>query len=279
MKHLAGLLHLLKQQERSSLTDLSSFCVEYFLFHFVLARTVFCIKDLESVLINTSACQEAGDDLLYSTDGLQTTYPESSFQVQGLDSKSSLNRALQVTGVLSSWMIKSALDAVNTYSGLSNSLLLLINRITDLKTPSSKTDLAELGREVSILRTALESLDQRVPRDLDPITSSQVSISAEVYRLASLLFLHQKISLICGRVPFRTNALRPQFSDSEIYDLVCHVLEHLEKNPNLTKTASIPLWPLFIVGCSVDDEFLRTRVLKIFHRTETLKRFGVSTWT
>ncbi|KFX97636.1 hypothetical protein V490_02686 [Pseudogymnoascus sp. VKM F-3557] len=191
-----------------------------------------------------------------------------------MDSKSSLSCTSQLTGILSSWMTKNALDEVDTYSGLSNSLLLLINRIADLETPSSKADFGELCHEVSILRTALESLNQRIPQDLDPITSSQVSISAEVYRLASLLFLHQKISLTCGRVPFRTNALQAPFSDSEIYDLVCHVLEDLENNPNLTERASIPLWPLFIAGCSADDEFLRIKVLKIFRRTETLQRFG-----
>ena len=39
-------------------------------------------------------------------------------------------------------------------------------------------------------------------------------------------------------------------------------------------TAALPLWSLFLAGCSVDNEEQRIAALQIFEATEERKRFG-----
>ena len=182
---------------------------------------------------------------------------------------------IQLTNVLSAWMSEDTQDEIDTYTGLGTTLLLIINRISDLQMPYKNKQILLHQKEVKILKATLQGLHQKVSPDIGKSHASQIFTSAEVYRLASLIFLHQKVAMIRSRVGRRISCDN-LFSETEVLDLVNQIIVHFMSTPELTKTASIPLWPLFIAGCSAGDDNLRVQVLEVFDRAESRHRFGVS---
>lgn len=230
------------------------------------------MPDIETTLFNMVR-HGAGENYTNSINNLESTVAGT---VLHPDWKSDQKKNTQLTAILSLWMSYDALDEVDTYTGLSSHLLLLINRIAELSSPhNNKEQICMHRRQVNLMKAILQTLRQQLPQDLDYIMVLQVSACAEVYRLASLLFLHHKVSLVRARLNFRTT-LSPLFSDAEIFELVNQILDHFHKTPALTRTAAIPLWPLFIAGCSTgNNDDLRVKVLETFDNTESTGRFGV----
>ncbi|KAF2163444.1 hypothetical protein M409DRAFT_26057 [Zasmidium cellare ATCC 36951] len=178
-----------------------------------------------------------------------------------------------MTLTLLQWMGPTDHFQINTYTGLTSGLLLLINQITDLEYPSNSKLVADHHRIAADIKTSLEGLRQDVPPNLLFSTTVQLSASAEAYRLACLLYLHHKVASIRARIAVRTTSLSPLFSQSEVLHLTSQILSLLEDNPGLTRTVANRLWPIFMAGSSANDDFLRLRVLNLFEQIEKDRRF------
>ena len=274
MSHLTGLIHLLACREGT--VSLPPFLADYFLFHFIVARTVLNLESIEKAIKSYSPQSTCRTSRSSTSKLLQEEVSDCSSPTADIKQLLSSEHASEMTIILLQRMRSVDLHEINAYSGLSGGLLLLINQITDLEYPSDGQKIADHNREAFVTKIVLENFDQYAPRDLLPATRFQISASAEIYRLGCLLYLHQKFTSIRAHTAVRMTSLIPLFSETQVLDLACRILTHLEDNPSLTKTVANRLWPLFMAGCSANDEFLRVRVLGLFKRVESDKRFWVS---
>lgn len=275
MKHLSGLMHLLILKGSSARAVLPSFFTQYFSFHYILARTVLCMQSMDSAILEASQTLETcaqKNDLEHN--GLhRESLPDTE---SPNDPRSTLDiENSAITIALSRWMDDANRNEINTYKGLSDSLLLLINQITDLQIPTSRQDICNHYKNTSMLKKSITQLPQQPPANVEPETRWRLCASAKVYQYACLLYLYQKVASIRASIPVRTMTLNPLFSDMEVQTLVDDILELCETNNALLTTAAVPLWPLFIAGCSTVDELARVRTLSLLKQTENLKRFGV----
>lgn len=269
-------MHLLVPCKCSLSSAFSSFFVDYFLFHLVIARTVSTLEDVSSTFQSQMQQHTPEIEADCHTNSIGTENPRPPAPLSSLEELLLPSSPSKMTTVLFSWIEERDLYEINTYKGLSDGLLLLINQIADLGFPANKAEIPKHHQDAVALRDSLERLQQRPPPHLEPFTIHQVSATAEIYRLASLLYLHHKVALIRSRITTRTSALTPLYSEPEVCSLLDRLLETFEATPDLTMLAAIPLWPLFIAGCSAEEEDSRVRVLGIFACAESYARFGVS---
>lgn len=288
--HLKGIHTLINQYQdafiRSSRTsDVSRFFSRYFSFHLVLARTAFRVED-DIAFTNTA----------------------SSVNMESASTQACLPIS-KLTDFLSLAMPLEDLDQIDSYMGLSNSLLLLINEVADLawKYHSKKSIEAEMPfvrEQVQRLRSSLETLQQTPPpladngqsdgpypiaytTDADGLlarTVAEFQAIAEANRLGALLLLHEVCASRFQRPDLFRTATTPEIVSNEYSSAptdykTCYVrgiLDPMIQNINrISRTAALPLWPLFIAGCCVTTEEDQITVMKIFEETEKLKRYGV----
>jgi regulator of replication initiation timing len=187
------------------------------------------------------------------------------------------------------------MDIIDTYSNISNRLLLLINEITELKTraESGLTSSHSTGLEADNLQESVErihqsllNLQQIVP-DFIQVTSPEwvenMQRSAEAARLAALILLHESLrpSLFSNRSPLPHPAFSTA-SDSVLDDndkgvYIKAILDLVRDIMNYGPLpVSWPLWSLFIAGCCAADEVDRITVLRLFETALKKSNFGVS---
>lgn len=289
--HLKGIQTLVNQYQdffiKSSRTsDVSRFFSRYFSFHLVLARTAFRVEDDITFAKTTSSVNTESPS--------RQEYPSIS----------------KLTDFLSLAMPLEDLDQIDSYMGFSNSLLLLINEVADLawkyhSKESVEADLSFVREQVRRLRTSLETLQQTPPplanngrvdgasfyvfaTEADGLlerTVAEFQAIAEANRIGALLLLHevcasrfQRPDLFRATSTTETESADGYESASTDYKprYVRDILDPMIRNINqISRTAALPLWPLFIAGCCVTTEEDQITVIKIFEETEKLKRYGV----
>ncbi|KAK4501121.1 hypothetical protein PRZ48_006927 [Zasmidium cellare] len=164
VNHLTGLMHLLARREKA--VPLPPFLVDWFLFHFVVDRTVLDIAHLERAM-KTYTEQHTNTDASTSPyDVAQDDDKDHSALETNLDSFMSSGHLSEMTVTLLQWMGSVNLHQINTYTGLSGCLLLLINQITDLECPSNSREATVHHRIAAGIKTLLEQLHQDVPPNL-----------------------------------------------------------------------------------------------------------------
>ncbi|EEA22308.1 hypothetical protein PMAA_060870 [Talaromyces marneffei ATCC 18224] len=293
--HLKGIHTLINQYQdvfikNSRTSDVSRFFSRYFSFHLVLARTTFRVED-DITFTKTTSSKNTGNT--EKTDAIMQYYPSIS----------------KLTDFLSLAMPLEDLDQIDSYMGFSNSLLLLINEVADLawkyhSKESVETDLPFVREQVWRLRASLETLQQTPPPlanngrvngasfypfttgedELLERTVAEFQAIAEANRIGALLLLHE----VCASRFQRPDLFRiPMSTETESADgyhsastdyktrYVREILDPMIQNINhISRTAALPLWPLFIAGCCVTTEEDQITVIKIFEQTEKLKRYG-----
>ncbi|KAK2807484.1 hypothetical protein FQN51_003311 [Onygenales sp. PD_10] len=305
--HLNGLWHLLSRCRQSSPSFLSThseqldrFFHRYFAFHIVLARTAFRIDDdiqfnnwegpAYSNSLTTLANQTPSSHCDLSCES-PTSHQDTNIPQASLIFSKSTNLLLTHTPL-------DTLNQIDPYMGFSNSLLLLINEIAELACqnpqPSTPTEpeidsLRLLQSRVYLLRRDLENLRQTPPPSVDTgehnSTTDQRFVSeliatAETYRYAALLLLHEiyaPVSRPAGEpASYRPNTGRlPNLPAADREKFVREILRLIvEELSGTIGNATMPLWPLFLAGCCAMGDEERITVLKIFGKSESLKRFG-----
>ena len=170
----------------------------YFVYHLVIAKTVFPVEAL--MASNESSYDTSAHSSWTSTENL----------------------SLAVS--------PDTMDVIDTYSGISNRLLLLINEITELKrhTALSSAGPRGAGREEEVIllknvrriHQSLCSLQQTVPGFIEvtaPEWVDDIRKTAEATRLAALILLHESLrpSLFVND----TTSARKHFSS--VHDSIC----------------------------------------------------------
>jgi len=184
------------------------------------------------------------------------------------------------------------MDEIDPYMGFSNRLLLLINEITDLVLVGNTADNNTLfTNKARHLKSSLDNLQQRLPAfpamaaaspsdsDSNPATQRDLAsrkramaATAETYRHGAIVLLHhilsqpQPAASISSHVIIHAKELH-----AAIHSILHTISTHLD---DMIHTAALPLWPLFLAGCCVDDEEQRMTALRVFETTEQRKRFG-----
>ena len=113
------------------------------------------------------------------------------------------------------------------------------------------------------LEQRLHSLPQfLVPHGVMSHVSREDAIvkTAELYRLASLVYLHKA-------------ARRRPKSCPEVRTLVKSAMEIL-----LDLTVCAAPWPMFIVACEIEDDLQRTLILEVLDTSEKVRKAGNLTW-
>ncbi|RAO73610.1 uncharacterized protein BHQ10_009622 [Talaromyces amestolkiae] len=287
--HLKGIHTLINQYQdvfikSSRNSDVNRFFSRYFSFHLVLARTAFRVED----------------DITFMRTASSTNTESTSSQDSPSISK--------LTDFLSLAMPLEDLDQIDSYMGFSNSLLLLINEVADLawryhSKESVEADLPFVREHVRRLRSSLETLQQTPPplaengrlgdmpfyafaTEEDGLlerTVAEFQAIAEANRIGALLLLHEVCASRFQRPDLFKTATATEIESSESGSAsteyktryVRGILDPMIQNINrISRTAALPLWPLFIAGCCVTTEEDQITVMKIFEETEKLKRYG-----
>lgn len=163
-------------------------------------------------------------------------------------------------------------DRIDPYMGFSQSLLLLINQVTELAWMKEDDQNEISPSTVYQLKRNLEEIQQRLPTgQIDPTT--ECAAIAEANRLGALLLLHET----CSSKPVSASKSGlPAFNPEEKSRFVGQILNLiLEKKANMMRTAVLPLWPLFLAGCCAREDEERVTVLRLFEELNGIRRFGV----
>ncbi|KIX04189.1 uncharacterized protein Z518_07743 [Rhinocladiella mackenziei CBS 650.93] len=268
VKHLDGFRRLIHRRQRlaggNSLrrNDLESFFIQYFAFHLVLAKTAFRVE-------------ESGLDSAHVSPKLSTKTLASA---ETGEVSMALNSFTSSTSFLSLHMDLDSLHDIDPYMGFSNSLLLLINEVADLASTSSSPDSQDNFATATVLRlkASLDELQQCLPEsamlNMSLVTRRPAFTStAETYRLGALLLLHEVLmNSYSGSLAYN-QVFQPADKHQYTHSIIQLIDENLEC---MISTAVLPLWPLFLAGCCVDNEEERMTALRLFELIEHRKRFG-----
>ncbi|KAL3474346.1 fungal-specific transcription factor domain-containing protein [Aspergillus californicus] len=166
-------------------------------------------------------------------------------------------------------------DVIDTYMGLSHSLLLLINRVAEMAWSDSGSRSMASWKDIQQVKEQLEVLRQIPPME-KPIDTECVAIAtaiAEANRLGALLLLHEiRSSRYPG--PSRERKMEGTDTDGKTRCVKQILSLMLEKRASIMRTAVLPLWPLFLAGCCVSEEADRVTVMRLFEEVEGIRRFG-----
>ncbi|KAK3074465.1 hypothetical protein LTR53_003073 [Teratosphaeriaceae sp. CCFEE 6253] len=137
--------------------------------------------------------------------------------------------------------------------GCAGTLFPLIGRVANLvrKVCRSQTNSPAVISQANDLKTALETWDPPafIERPEDPTTDVQHTLqTAEAYRWATLLHLHQSI---------------PELPSEPSAELAQRVLQYLATVPLASRTVIVQIYPLMVAGCeaatSEDRQWVRDR--------------------
>lgn len=203
-------------------------------------------------------------------------------------------------------MDEETLDHIDPYSGLSNSLLLLINDTSDLErevqsliqdshlSADMKEEAAtQLMAKAQRLVLSLSHLKQSVSPGIeasDPRVAEDLRSTAEAGRLAALTLLHETMhnswtQAQSGSTGQSSNILSRQARGAEQVAKVEERKAYIEKildlvGDLLTRSTKLnvswPLWALFIAGSSLDDDQNRLVVIRLFKLAMEKSTLGVS---
>lgn len=163
-------------------------------------------------------------------------------------------------------------DTIDPYMGFSQSLLLLINQVTELAWIKDDDQNDISLSTVHRLKRNLEDIQQRPPTgQIDPTT--ECAAIAEANRLGALLLLHE----ICSpKATSPSKTCLPSLNSEDKGHYVKQILNLiLQKKANMMRTAVLPLWPLFLAGCCAREDEERVTVLRLFEELDGIRRFGV----
>ncbi|VUC24978.1 unnamed protein product [Clonostachys rosea] len=292
--HLMGISLLLDACPEDASDDpyamkLIQFCRQYFVYHTVMAKATFSI---DGFIPNSRSALSKYLGQTSIADTSQISTPEEHFSrlvldPVGTEQKTQKGPAHMGPGLLS---IGVHPDQIELHQGFSNTLLFLINSISDLvdvKKPSEGgTSNSETIRQ---LNTALENLVQVPPNEADhnPIIEDEkegtdkrpdpgisstrkletIRATAEANRLAALIFLDDTCSLHFPDIVPACRRHRYEYIQ-EIFSLVEVVCG------SQPVTAALPIWPMFIAGCSITNEDDRVKFLSILERFQWERLFG-----
>lgn len=252
-----------------------------------MTKTTFLVEEVLPSKVSTSA---SNIKHLQSQD---TSYTKKS---SCLDDS---HRSWTSTENLALTMCPDTLDVIDTYSGLSNSLLLLISEITDVKqemlcVSRKALSVRRAGETVLLVKAkrikdSLLNLQQFVPASVastDPRFGANLKRTAEAYRLAALILLHESLSVpasISTAVPTpRDNLPASVPRDSAVLDIndkTAYIQSVLTLvGEVLTQGApncSWPLWPLFIASCCAESEADKIVALNLFEMAQQKMKIGV----
>ncbi|KAL2866073.1 Zn(II)2Cys6 transcription factor [Aspergillus lucknowensis] len=159
-------------------------------------------------------------------------------------------------------------DTIDTYMGLSPSLLLLINQVAELAWSDNDSG---IGARASQLERQLEGLRQIPPPENDIHGDTECVAIAEANRLGALLLLHEVMD---SRKTIERNdsSTADKEGKNRCVGRILNLI--LEKKANMMRTAVLPLWPLFLAGCCAPSDTERVTVLQLFGEVDGIKRFG-----
>lgn len=304
--HLAGMSGLLdactQRRSRSACDDeLIRFCRQYLVYHLVMAKATF---NVDRVLRGTKemAPKFLADISTCRNDDLGLVKPSESSSTSGNFHKLHPNvpRELesgfddQAQRLLQSDSFNQ-LDYIEAHQGFSNSLLILIDSISDLPdhASGSKSHMSAIQIEVQKIENALDTLVQRPPDSLlanasvygfvnfteldDAVHDNaavdrrlqMVTATAEAHRLGALLFLDEICATHFPNVDLRCRQSR-KISIERVFTLASTIYS------TGFITAAFPLWPIFVAGCMVTTDEERVTVLEIFDNYQCRIQFGVS---
>ena len=259
----------------------------YFTCHLVMAKTTFLVEVVMPSTISTS------------TLAAEHVESQEAFRTNKSASVNDLHQSWTSTKNLALVMCPDTMNNVDMYSGLSNSLLLLINEITDPKaemlyssrmsTSFSRVKAEVLLSKATQMKETLLSLQQVVHGSVtasDPDFGVNHKRTAEAYRLAALILLHESVSVL----PSSRAIGRPSKANSQAYpSLGSAVLDVDVKiayirlvltlvGEVLTQDApncSWPLWPLFIASCDAKIEADKITALNLFEKAQQKIKLGL----
>ncbi|KAL2845261.1 fungal-specific transcription factor domain-containing protein [Aspergillus pseudoustus] len=228
--HLNGYQDLLRTRQsrppRSVHSEqLGSFFNRYFAFHHVLAKTAFRLEQPSS--------------------SSSSTFP-----------------LPMVLGSMKSPLADGP-DVIDTYMGLSPSLLMLINQVAEMAWSSTETTTTEI---IHRLETELEKLHQVPPLGNGIDDETECVAIAEANRLGALLLLHEVSA------SSRTATTLCLEEKNRCVERILNLI--LDKRANMMRTAVLPLWPLFLAGCCAPTDAERVVVMQLFDELEGIRRFG-----
>jgi hypothetical protein len=180
----------------------------------------------------------------------------------------------------------TASDYIECGQGFSNSLLLIINEICDLSNGPEYREIDHVASTVQRIHSSLNSLIQLAPDNRYDAHRQQTTnenfqgkrninsrleviiATAEANRLAALLLLDDTCALRFPEVKSPGRASRKDYIENIIstVEMIC------DKEP---VTAALPIWPVFVAGCSIVSEEGRLRVLSILEKFQDPQVFGV----
>jgi hypothetical protein len=161
-------------------------------------------------------------------------------------------------------------DVIDTYMGLSPSLLLLINQVAEIAWSDHSTTKSD---HIVHLERQLESLHQIPPLGSDIIDETECSAIAEANRLGALLLLHEVASSVAASSTTKAMTILGHEEKNCCVERILALI--LEKRANMMRTAVLPLWPLFLAGCCAPSDVERIVVMQLFQELEGIRRFGV----
>ncbi|KAL3451729.1 fungal-specific transcription factor domain-containing protein [Aspergillus insuetus] len=162
-------------------------------------------------------------------------------------------------------------DVIDTYMGLSPSLLLLINQVAEIAW-SDPAHLATSNEDILRLERQLENLHQIPPIGNDLIDESECVAIAEANRLGALLLLHEVASSMATSGNGSGSPTLGLEGKNRCVERILALI--LEKRANMMRTAVLPLWPLFLAGCCAPSDAERIVVMQLFQELEGIRRFG-----
>ncbi|KAI9846611.1 MAG: hypothetical protein M1837_003852 [Sclerophora amabilis] len=304
VNHLKGFRSLMHRRQQCSnppsihSENLSRFFTRYFAYHFVMAKTAFRVEDMVHTPLPISPSPSTLSDTSSEAFYLPKASPSGrlglpqSTNVQSMRDSNGSPDFGSSTDFLSLSMSIDSLDEIDPYKGFSNALLLLINDVADLaqqpltSNPAGEEEAILLQARVDRLRTSLGSLKQFPPSQggkggkngaavQTTIPRHVLITTAEAYRLATLVFLHETCSPSSSSAIATDSHPLPSLDQGEKTACLKKILSLLDKDQeDMNRTATFPLWPLFIAGCCTKDEGDRNVVLRMFLEAESHKRFG-----
>ncbi|MCJ1419422.1 hypothetical protein MMC32_005777 [Xylographa parallela] len=251
-----------------------------------MAKTTFLVEDVVPSTISAS------------TMITKHTEPQEPSRTNESASIEDLHLSWTSTKNLALVLCPDTLNNVDTYSGLSNRLLLLINDITDLKqemlySSRMSTSVYRTGEEMLLtkakqIKDGLSNLQQFVPSSVaasDPNFGVSLKRTAEAYRLAALILLHESLS----DSPSFSAVVRAPKADPQAHLFLGSAVLHVDDKiayirsvltlvgKVLTQDApncSWPLWPLFIASCCAQTETDKITALNLFEKAGQKIKLG-----